>query len=145
MPCRAVKHRCRDIIFSSADVTELAGYPEGSWLRRRQLAEGRRLHLGPGGPGAGEAFRRRGALSLRPAILQNDARAAREIRFLADAVGHLDLVALTGSALTQQSVAPMLLWLARHEPDTWERVSHVLGSYDWLATALGARPHVETN
>jgi xylulokinase len=85
------------------------------------------------------------AAPLRPAILQNDARASREIRFLADALGHLDLVALTGSALTQQSVAPTLLWLARHEPDTWERASHVLGSYDWLATALGARPHTERN
>jgi xylulokinase len=85
------------------------------------------------------------AAPLRPAILQNDARASHEIRFLADALGHLDLVALTGSALTQQSVAPTLLWLMRHEPDTWERVGHVLGSYDWLATALGARPHVERN
>lgn len=82
---------------------------------------------------------------LRPAILQNDARASHEIRLLSDALGHLDLVALTGSALTQQSVAPTLLWLARHEPDTWARVSHVFGSYDWLAVALGASPHVERN
>jgi xylulokinase len=82
---------------------------------------------------------------LRPAILQNDARASPEIRFLSETLSHLDFVALTGSALTQQSVAPTLLWLARHEPDTWERVSHVLGSYDWLAVALGARPHVEQN
>jgi xylulokinase len=42
-------------------------------------------------------------------------------------------------------VAPTLLWLARHEPGTWERVRHVLGSYDWLAVALGAPPHVEQN
>lgn len=82
---------------------------------------------------------------LRPAILQNDARATDEIRVLSERLGHLDLVALTGSALTQQSVAPTLLWLARREPDTWSRVSHVLGSYDWLATALGAAPHVEQN
>jgi xylulokinase len=85
------------------------------------------------------------ATPLRPAILQNDARATREIRELSEQLGHLDLVTLTGSALTQQSVAPTLLWLARNEPDVWSRTRHVLGSYDWLAVALGARPHVEEN
>jgi xylulokinase len=85
------------------------------------------------------------ATPLRPAILQNDARAVREIRELSDKLGHLDLVTLTGSALTQQSVAPTLLWLQRNEPDVWSRTMRVFGSYDWLAVALGARPHVEEN
>jgi xylulokinase len=85
------------------------------------------------------------ATPLRPAILQNDARASHEIRELSEALRHLDLVTLTGSALTQQSVAPTLLWLSRHEPEVWSRTRHVLGSYDWLAVALGARPHVEEN
>jgi xylulokinase len=85
------------------------------------------------------------ATPLRPAILQNDARAVREIRELSDKLGHLDLVTLTGSALTQQSVAPTLLWLQRNEPDVWSKTMHVFGSYDWLAVALGARPHVEEN
>lgn len=82
---------------------------------------------------------------LRPAILQNDARASAEIRELRDRLAGLDFVNLTGSALTQQSVAPTLLWLARHEPDVWAKTRHVFGSYDWLAVALGATPHVEEN
>jgi xylulokinase len=82
---------------------------------------------------------------LRPAILQNDTRAKDEVRELAAALPGLDFTALTGSALTQQSVAPTLLWLARHEPETWAQTATVLGSYDWLAVALGARPHVERN
>jgi len=82
---------------------------------------------------------------LRPAILQNDARASGEVRDLAAALPGLDFVALTGSALTQQSVAPTLMWLARHEPGAWADTRLVLGSYDWLAVALGARPHVERN
>jgi xylulokinase len=82
---------------------------------------------------------------LRPAILQNDTRAKDEVRELAAALPGLDFVALTGSALTQQSVAPTLLWLARHEPEVWASTKMVLGSYDWLAVALGARPHVERN
>jgi xylulokinase len=82
---------------------------------------------------------------LRQAILQNDTRAKDEVRELAAALPDLDFVALTGSALTQQSVAPSLLWLARHEPEVWTNAKMVLGSYDWLAVALGARPHVERN
>jgi xylulokinase len=82
---------------------------------------------------------------LRSAILQNDARATTEIRELAAALPDLDFVRRTGSALTQQSVGPTLLWLARHEPDAWGSAVTVQGSYDWLATRLGAAPHVERN
>jgi len=83
--------------------------------------------------------------ALRPAILQNDTRAKDEVVELAAALPDLDFTAQTGSALTQQSVAPTLRWLARHEPGTWAQTATVLGSYDWLAVALGARPHVERN
>jgi xylulokinase len=86
-----------------------------------------------------------GGRPLRSAILQNDARATTEIRELAAALPDLDFVARTGSALTQQSVGPTLLWLARHEPDAWASAATVQGSYDWLATRLGAAPHVERN
>jgi xylulokinase len=82
---------------------------------------------------------------LRPAILQNDARATAEILYLAGKLADLDFVTVTGSALTQQSVAPTLMWLAAHEPAAWRQTRHVLGSYDWLAVALGADVHVEQN
>lgn len=82
---------------------------------------------------------------LRNAILQNDARATVELDELAGLLADLDLVALTGSALTQQSVAPTLRWLARHEPDVFARAETVVGSYDWVARKLGAEPHVERN
>src|SRR5580704_12468885 len=82
---------------------------------------------------------------LRRAILQNDARATAEIRELAAALPGLDFVARTGSALTQQSVGPTLLWLARREPGAWASAVTMQGSYDWLATRLGAAPHVERN
>jgi len=85
------------------------------------------------------------ARPLRPAILQNDARATSQITSLAQELADLDLVTATGSALTQQSVAPTLAWLAAHEPQVWAQTKYVLGSYDWLAVALGAEPHVERN
>jgi xylulokinase len=86
-----------------------------------------------------------GGRPLRSAVLQNDARATSQITSLACELADLDLVTATGSALTQQSVAPTLAWLARHEPQVWAGTKHVLGSYDWLAVALGAAPHVEQN
>lgn len=82
---------------------------------------------------------------LRAAVLQNDARATREIDTVADAVAGLDVVALTGSAVTQQSVGPKALWFSRHEPRTWARTRWIVGSYDAVLIALGAAPHVERN
>lgn len=82
---------------------------------------------------------------LRRAILQNDARANDEIAALAERLSDLDLVQLTGSALTQQSLAPTLAWLAAHEPEVLAATTSIVGSYDWVLVALGAPPHVEQN
>lgn len=82
---------------------------------------------------------------LRRAILQNDARAHHEVTVLADALATVDLVTLTGSALTQQSVAPTTVWLRTHEPDVYANTAYWVGSYDWVLTALGAPAHVEQN
>ena len=82
---------------------------------------------------------------LRRAILQNDTRAIKQVSNLQQQLSHLDLVALTGSAITQQSVAPKLAWLAEHEPDVIANTRSVLGSYDWVLVELGADLHVEQN
>ena len=82
---------------------------------------------------------------LRRAILQNDARAVSEIVELNDDLSNVDLVELTGSALTQQSVAPTILWIQRNEPEVWAKTAHIVGSYDWILIALGAELHIEWN
>ncbi|BBY66469.1 FGGY-family carbohydrate kinase [Mycolicibacterium helvum] len=82
---------------------------------------------------------------VRRPILQNDARATVEIGELASLIDGADMLTRTGSALTQQSVAPTLMWLRRHEPELWSRTVHVVGSYDYVLTALGAPVHVEEN
>ncbi|MGB9112504.1 MAG: FGGY family carbohydrate kinase [Acidimicrobiales bacterium] len=84
---------------------------------------------------------------LRRAILQNDARAASEIDDLRDRLGGsgYDVLAETGSALTQQSVAPTWSWLVHNEPAVAKDATVLVGSYDWLAVALGADVHVELN
>lgn len=82
---------------------------------------------------------------LRNAILQNDARASEEIRELSELFSGIELVSLTGSDLSQQSVAPTVLWLQKHEPQTWSKTSFIVGSYDWLLIEMGAIPHIEWN
>lgn len=84
---------------------------------------------------------------LRRAILQNDTRAGTQVETLTARLksGGFNPVAETGSAITQQSVGPTLMWLAQYETGTWNRTRSVLGSYEWLAVALGADRHLERN
>src|SRR3546814_20523912 len=82
---------------------------------------------------------------VRPAILQNDARASREVADLTQALAPHDPLRSTGSPVTQQSVAPTALWLERNEPEVWRRTRWLVGSYDWVLFALGASPPVARN
>ncbi len=70
---------------------------------------------------------------LRPSIQQNDARAVDEIEYFQKHTDAADVLARTGSAVTQQSVGPKLRWLRRHEPDVLARAARVCGSYDLVA------------
>src|SRR3546814_11972541 len=82
---------------------------------------------------------------VRPAILQNDARASREVADLTQALAPHDPLRSTGSPVTQQSVAPTALRLARNEPEVGRRARRLGGSYEWLTCATGAAPPVTSN
>jgi xylulokinase len=82
---------------------------------------------------------------LRRAILQNDARATAEVARMREELADADLLARTGSVVSQQSVAPTLVWLREHEPEAFAATASVAGSYDWLARRLGAEAHLERN
>ena len=51
----------------------------------------------------------------------------------------------TGSAITQQSTGPRLLWLAKHEPEVWQKARTLLGSYDYITMRLTGERGVESN
>jgi xylulokinase len=82
---------------------------------------------------------------LRPSIQQNDARAVDEITELRSSFDADRILARTGSPITQQSVAPTLLWLARHEPEVWSQAALVQGSYDFIVSRLTGAAGVEAN
>jgi len=57
---------------------------------------------------------------LRPAILYGvDTRAEAEARELSERFGAEAILARGGSVLSSQALGPKLLWLSRHEPETW--------------------------
>ena len=63
---------------------------------------------------------------LRPAILWNDQRTGAECAEIEERVGLEELISLTGNRALTGFTAPKLLWLRRHEPEVYERISHVL-------------------
>jgi xylulokinase len=83
--------------------------------------------------------------AVRPSIQQNDARAIEEIQLMQEQTDTQDILQRTGSPITQQSVGPKLLWLARHEPSNWQKASTVMGSYDYINYRLTGSISIERN
>jgi xylulokinase len=73
---------------------------------------------------------------LRPAILWNDGRTAAECAEIESLIGLEELIALTGNRALPGFTAPKLRWLARHEPDVYARIAHVLLPKDYVRLRL---------
>lgn len=82
---------------------------------------------------------------IRPSLQQNDARALEEIVEQQQHTFAEDILTRTGSAITQQSIGPKLLWLFHHEPENFQRAAWVMGSYDYIAYHLTGVHTVERN
>ncbi|MBN2581226.1 MAG: xylulokinase [Pirellulales bacterium] len=74
---------------------------------------------------------------LRPAILWNDQRTAREAAEIERAVGgRRNLVKMVGNAAMTSFTLTKLLWVRRHEPRVYERARHLLLPKDYLRLRL---------
>jgi xylulokinase len=73
---------------------------------------------------------------LRPAILWNDQRTAAECAEIETTVGLERLIELTGNRALPGFTAPKLIWLRRHEPDVYARVSRVMLPKDYVRLRL---------
>lgn len=74
---------------------------------------------------------------LRPAILYGvDTRAAREIEELTAELGRESIVERGGTPLSSQAVGPKWRWLARHEPEVYERTELFLMASSYLVHRL---------
>ncbi len=77
-----------------------------------------------------------GGRVLRPAILWNDGRTGAECAEIERRIGLDELIARTGNRALPGFTAPKLLWLARHEPDVYARIAHVLLPKDYVRLRL---------
>ncbi|MCS6907779.1 MAG: FGGY-family carbohydrate kinase [Anaerolineales bacterium] len=84
-------------------------------------------------------------LPLRRSIQQNDARSHVEIDFFKSQVDEKAVFQKTGSAITQQSIGPKLLWLAKNEPEVFAKTWKVMGSYNYINFRLTGQPTLEQN
>jgi xylulokinase len=73
---------------------------------------------------------------LRPAILWNDQRTAAECDLIRVRIGRDRLIAITGNDALTGFTAPKLVWVREHEPDVWQRVTHVLLPKDYVRLHL---------
>jgi xylulokinase len=110
------------------------------WLRASEAALAR---LGVDEPLVGFSGQMHGLVCLdeagqvlRPAILWNDQRTAVECAEIEERVGLERLIALTGNRALTGFTAPKLLWLRRHEPETYERISRIVLPKDYVRLRL---------
>ncbi|MDI6858120.1 MAG: xylulokinase [Dehalococcoidia bacterium] len=69
---------------------------------------------------------------VRPAIMWNDQRTAAECKEIEQRVGLQRLIDLTGNRALTGFTAPKLLWLRKHEPESYARTRHLLLPKDYV-------------
>jgi xylulokinase len=74
---------------------------------------------------------------IRPALLWNDQRTARECTEIEQRAGGREaLIRMVGNPALTGFTAPKLLWLRHHEPAAWDRVRHILLPKDYVRYRL---------
>jgi len=73
---------------------------------------------------------------LRPAILWNDQRTGAECAEIEERVGLERLISLTGNRALTGFTAPKLLWLRKHEPETYAQIRKILLPKDYVRLRL---------
>jgi xylulokinase len=117
--------------------------PEAWWdASVRVLAEAARdaggevAGLGLTGQMHGSVFLDRADAVIRPALLWNDQRTARQCEEITERVGAEALVAAAGNPALTGFQAPKILWLREQEPDRYARVASVLLPKDYVRLRL---------
>ena len=73
---------------------------------------------------------------LRPAILWNDGRTAKEVDYLNNVVGRENLSKLTANIAFAGFTAPKLLWMRSNEPDLYKKIEKLMLPKDYLVYRL---------
>ena len=73
---------------------------------------------------------------LRPAILWNDGRTAKEVDYLNETIGRDKLSQYTANIAFAGFTAPKLLWMKANEPDLFARIEKIMLPKDYLVYHL---------
>lgn len=73
---------------------------------------------------------------IRPAILWNDGRTVNETEYLNDMIGKDKLSYYTGNIAFAGFTAPKILWIRKHEPENFIRISKIMLPKDYIAYML---------
>ena len=82
---------------------------------------------------------------LRPAIQYNDSRAVTQLQLFTQERTNSGFFQITGANPSVQSVGPKLVWIRENEPEIWDQVSSIMGSYDYINYFLTGELSVERN
>ena len=69
---------------------------------------------------------------IRPAILWNDGRTAKEVDYLNNAVGREKLSGLTANIAFAGFTAPKLLWMRENEPENFAKIAKIMLPKDYI-------------
>ena len=73
---------------------------------------------------------------VRPAILWNDVRSSAEAAYVRETVGNESLRRLAGNPSLEGFTVTKLLWMRNHEPQLYEKISHMLLAKDYVRFRL---------
>ena len=73
---------------------------------------------------------------IRPAILWNDGRTAKQVYYLNETVGKKTLSGLTANIAFAGFTAPKLLWLRENEPENFARIAKIMLPKDYINYVL---------
>jgi xylulokinase len=73
---------------------------------------------------------------IRPALLWNDQRTAKECQQITELVGYEKLIEIAGNPALTGFQAPKILWLRNNEPDNFGKVAKVLLPKDYIRLLL---------
>ena len=117
--------------------------PEEWWRAAREVlgrvaAEvgGEVRGIGLTGQMHGSVFLDAGERPIRPALLWNDQRTARQCAEISGLVGAERLIAIAGNPALTGFQAPKILWLREEEPQNYRRVASVLLPKDYIRLRL---------
>jgi xylulokinase len=82
---------------------------------------------------------------IRPSILWNDQRTARECDEIRARVGPKELIALTGNDAMTGFTAPKIAWVRKHEPENFERIASIMLPKDYVRLMLTGRVATDVN